>query len=220
MTSLEIAELTGKQHKNVMQAIRNMEPAWEKVQGLKFQLSSRIYNLPNGGTKEVPCYVLTKTECLYIATKFNDEARAKLVLRWEELERRSLTPSPSPTGEGSKAQRMLVTEREILAMADDIIGTGLRMLNADAEDTLTATQVAKTFNMTVYDFNAVLRDMGIQYRRFGRWNISDDLVDRDLVRLRTHVSYSLKGEKKVKVYMTWTMAGLKYLNSKLGYPNL
>ena len=38
MTSLEIAELTGKQHKNVMQAIRNMEPAWVKVQGLKFQL--------------------------------------------------------------------------------------------------------------------------------------------------------------------------------------
>jgi hypothetical protein len=25
--------------------------------------------------------VLTKTECLYIATKFNDEARARLVLR-------------------------------------------------------------------------------------------------------------------------------------------
>ena len=51
MTSLEIAELTGKQHKNLMQAIRKMEPAWEKVQGLKFQLSSRVYNLPNGGTK-------------------------------------------------------------------------------------------------------------------------------------------------------------------------
>jgi hypothetical protein len=57
-----------------MEAIRRMEPAWEKVQGLKFELSSRIYNLPNGGTKVVPCYVLTKTECLYIATKFNDEA--------------------------------------------------------------------------------------------------------------------------------------------------
>ena len=211
MTSLEIAELTGKQHKNVMQAIRNMEPAWEKVQGLKFQLSSRIYNLPNGGTKEVPCYVLTKTECLYIATKFNDEARAKLVLRWEELERKQALGGQSPCA--------LPSPQKILAMADDIIGTGLRMLNADAEDTLTATQVAKTFNMTVYDFNAVLRDMGIQYRRFGRWNISDDLVDRDLVRLRTHVSYSLKGEKKVKVYMTWTMAGLKYLNAKLGYPN-
>ena len=196
MTSLEIAELTGKQHKNVMQAIRNMDPAWEKTCGLKFQLTSRTIVQPNGGTREVPCYVLTKTECLYIATKFNDEARAKLVLRWQELEQ----------------------ERFYLG-TDKIIGEGLRMLNEDAEDTLTATQVAKTFNMTVFDFNAVLRDMGIQYRRHGRWNISDDLADRDYVRLRTHVSYSLKGEKKVKVYMTWTMAGLRFLNAKLGYPN-
>ena len=62
-------------------------------------------------------------------------------------------------------------------------------------------------------------DMGIQYRRGGHWNISDDLADRDFVRLRTHVSYSLKGEKKVRTYMTWTMNGLRYLNSKLGYPN-
>ena len=31
MTSLEIAELTGKQHKNLMRDIRNMEPAWVKI---------------------------------------------------------------------------------------------------------------------------------------------------------------------------------------------
>ena len=212
MTSLEIAELTGKQHKNVMQAIRNMEPAWEKVQGLKFQLSFRTYQLPNGGTKEVPCYVLTKTECLYIATKFNDEARAKLVLRWQELEE-------ADARRKMKEVRYLPSPQKILALADEIIGEGLRLVNEPAEDTLTATQVAKTFNMTVSDFNHVLSDMGIQYRRHGRWNISDDLADRDLVRLRTHVSYSLKGEKKVKVYMTWTLQGLRYLNSKLGYPN-
>ena len=224
MTSLEIAELTGKQHNDLMKAIRKMEPAWEKISQGKFSQSSRMVVQPNGGVREFPCYVLTKTECLYIATKFNDEARAKLVLRWEELER-SLTPSPSPTGEGSgcarrsEGQRLLVTEKQILAMADEIIGEGLRLLNEPAEDTLTATQVAKTFNMTVWDFNHVLNDMGIQYHRHGHWNISDDLIDRDLVRLRTHVSYSLKGEKKIRTYMTWTMAGLRYLNAKLGYPN-
>ena len=110
--------------------------------------------------------------------------------------------------------------KEILRLADNIIGEGLRMLNEDAEDTLTATQVAKTFNMTVANFNAVLRDLGIQYRRHGHWNISDDLAHRDFVRMRTHVSYSLKGLKKVKHYMTWTMSGLHYLNARLGYPNL
>ena len=41
MTSLEIAELTGKQHKNVMEAIRKMEPAWVKTCGSNFRLTSR-----------------------------------------------------------------------------------------------------------------------------------------------------------------------------------
>ena len=109
--------------------------------------------------------------------------------------------------------------REILERADAIVGRTLQLLNEPAEDTLTATQVAKTFNMNTLDFNAVLRDMGIQYRRHGRWNLSDDLQGRGYTAWRTHVSYSLKGEKKVKVYMTWTMDGLRYLNAKLGYPN-
>ena len=208
MTSLEIAELTGKQHKNVMQAIRNMEPAWEKVNGLKFQLVE--YRDAKGELR--PCYQLTKTECLYIATKFNDEARAKLVLRWEELEMADVRRKMSDV-------RYLPEPKKILALADEIMGENLRMLNEGAEETLTATQVAKTFNMTVWDFNCLLRDMGIQYRRHGRWNISDDLAGRDLVRYRTHVSYSLKGEKKVRTYMTWTLNGLRFLNSKLGYPN-
>ena len=212
MTSLEIAELTGKQHKNVMQAIRNMEPAWEKVRGLKFQLLQKTYQLPNGGTKMTPYYSLTKTECLYIATKFNDEARAKLVLRWEALEQEELRRKMSDV-------RCLPEPKKILALADQITAKALKELNADAEDTLTATQVAKTFNMTVWDFNAVLCDMGIQYRCGGRWNLSDNLQGRGLTELRTHVSYSLKGEKKIRTYMTWTMQGLHFLNSKLGYPN-
>ena len=206
MTSLEIAELTGKQHKNLMQAIRNMEPAWVKVNGRKFALVE--YQDKKGELR--PCYQLTKTECLYIATKFNDEARAKLVLRWQQLE----------LAEQKRRQQLCLPEpKEILRLADNIIGEGLRMLNEEAEDTLTATQVAKTFNMNTLDFNAVLRDMGIQYRRHGRWNLSDDLQGRGYTAERTHVSYSLKGEKKVKVYMTWTMAGLRFLNAKLGYPN-
>ena len=219
MTSLEIAELTGKQHKDVLKAIRNMEPAWEKTCGRKFALTSRTIAQPNGGTREVPCYLLTKTECLYIASKFNDEARAKLVLRWEELEREQLKVKSEKFAAARGAVVCLPEPKEVLAMADRIIGKVLSEMNADAEDSLTATQVAKTFNMTTLDFNQVLRDMGIQYRRYGRWNLVDDLEGRGLTAVRTHISYSLKGEKKVRTYMTWTMAGLRYLNSKLGYPN-
>lgn len=82
MTSLQIAEVTGKLHKDILEAIRNMEPAWIKTTGRKFPLSE--YRDSTG--RSLPMYRLNKTECLYVATKFNDEARAKLVIRWEELE--------------------------------------------------------------------------------------------------------------------------------------
>ena len=145
--------------------------------------------------------------------------QAKAFKRWvtsEVLPQIRKTGGYIPTKD---AQGRELSAEEIINRADAIVGRTIHMLNEPAEDTLTATQVAKTFNMSVFDFNAVLRDMGIQYRRGGRWNLSDDLEGRGYTEVRTHISYSLKGEKKIKTYMTWTMAGLHYLNSKLGYPN-
>ena len=145
--------------------------------------------------------------------------QAKAFKRWvtsEVLPQIRKTGGYIPTRDANGRE---LSGKEIIERADAIVGRTLRFLNEPAEDTLTATQVAKTFNMTTLDFNAVLRDMGIQYRRHGRWYLSDDLQGRGYTAERTHVSYSLKGQKKVKVYMTWTMAGLHYLNSKLGYPN-
>ena len=145
--------------------------------------------------------------------------QAKAFKRWvtsEVLPQIRKTGGYIPTRDASGRE---LSGKEIMERADAIVGRTLKFLNEPAEDTLTATQVAKTFNMTTLDFNSILRDMGIQYRRHGRWNLSDDLQGRGLTAERTHVSYSLKGEKKIKVYMTWTLDGLRFLNSKLGYPN-
>ena len=78
-----MAEITGKLHRHVMRDIRAMEPAWEKINQSKFGLVD--YVVVKGEKR--PMYELTKTECLYVSTKFNDEARAMLVFRWEKLER-------------------------------------------------------------------------------------------------------------------------------------
>lgn len=82
ITSLEIAELTNFQHKNILQSIRKQEIGWNQVTGLKFQLSE--YKDRSG--RKLPMYEFTKAESLYIASKFDDEIRAKLVVRWMELE--------------------------------------------------------------------------------------------------------------------------------------
>ena len=83
MSSVEIAEMTGKLHHHILRSIRAMEPAWEKVAATKFGCC--YYKDENN--RERPMYLLDYRECMYIATKFNDEAHAKLILRWDELER-------------------------------------------------------------------------------------------------------------------------------------
>lgn len=100
MSSVEIAERTGKRHADLMKSIRAMEVAWVKVNGGKFSL---VEYIDSKGEKR-PMYVLDHYECMYIATKFNDEARAKLVLRWAELEEEarakgvnSINTLPAPT---------------------------------------------------------------------------------------------------------------------------
>lgn len=89
ITSREIAEITGKMHNHLMRDIRNMEDAWFKITQSKFGLSGYL----DSTGRKLPMYELSKTESLYVATKFNDEARAKLILRWEELETRALVKS-------------------------------------------------------------------------------------------------------------------------------
>ena len=146
MTSLEIAEVTGKSHAHVMRDIRNMEPAWEKISKSKFGLTSRMVQQPNGGTREVPCYSLTKTECLYVATKFNDEARAKLVLRWEELEHERIARQEKMSDLEIVCRALMIQKRQI-EEKDKLIGELQPKAEyvdevLDSIDCMTMTQVA------------------------------------------------------------------------------
>lgn len=109
MTSLVIAEITGKQHNDVMKAIRKMEDTWTNLGQGNFSLISYI----DSQNRAKPMYELSKTETLYIATKFNDEARAKLVLRWQELEVKKQKPLSSIDLIIQSAQRLkAIEERE------------------------------------------------------------------------------------------------------------
>ena len=155
MTSLEIAEVTGKQHKDVMKAIRNMEPAWKKICGRNFALTSREVVQPNGGTRNVPCYSLTKTECLYVATKFNDEARAKLVLRWKQLEEERLKREMKPMTDLEIMCRATLILKKKVEQKENLIADLQPKADycdevLDSTDCLTMTQVAKGLGMSDY----------------------------------------------------------------------
>ena len=208
MTSLEIAELTGKQHKNVMQAIRNMEPAWEKVNGLKFQL---VEYLDQKGERR-PCYQLTKIECLYIATKFNDEARARLVIRWQELEEKLRCQMVH-----QKNQLLLEScDEKILDEADNIIGEELQELNKHCAHCYTPSEIAKVYGLESRDLNSFLRDMGIIRWTNGQWMPTSKYRNQGLTETKSFIYYDYKGNRKMKTRLMWTKKGKEFIDSIIG----
>lgn len=80
MSSLEIAQLIGKQHAHVMRDIRSILE--QGVAESNFGLGS--YSDANGQNR--PCYNLTKKGCLILASGYDAKLREKIIDRWEELE--------------------------------------------------------------------------------------------------------------------------------------
>ena len=208
MTSLDIAELCGKRHNDVMRAIRNMEPAWEKVSLRKFAQSSRKVIQPNGGVREFPCYELTKTETLYIATKFKDDMRAKLVLRWEDLERERLEQGRL---QKPREIRLLATAQEVLHESEEIVGGQLDIANEESDGCFTVTQIADVLNMSAHDLNSFLLDKKIQRWAGGQYRLTPQYAELDLAANRLSVGYSLKGKLKYNTYLVWTEKGRDFI---------
>ena len=116
MTSLEIAEITGKNHSHIMRDIRNLLS--QGVSESNFGLSSYKQSQPNGGTKNVPCYKLTKKGCLILASGYDAVLREKIINRWEELETKERTGGfavPQTFGEAlmlAAKQQLALEEKE------------------------------------------------------------------------------------------------------------
>ena len=68
-TSLKVAEVFGKQHKHVIEAIRKLEIPKE-VSEPNFRLSSYEQHQPNGGTKSCPMYQITRDGFTLLAMGF------------------------------------------------------------------------------------------------------------------------------------------------------
>ncbi|ATO57141.1 Rha family transcriptional regulator [Bartonella sp. 1-1C] len=89
MSSREIAQLCDKQHKHIMRDIRQM---LEELNGSKFGLVDFCgYYLDNKGEKRA-CYNLPKRECLILVSGYSTSLRAKIIDRWQELEKQVATP--------------------------------------------------------------------------------------------------------------------------------
>ena len=233
MTSLDIAEVTGMRHADVMRSIRNMEDAWQKVSQRSFALSSYKQTQPNGGYKNVPCYVLNKTECLYIATKFNDEARAKLVLRWEELETKERQQYQVPQSfadalmlAAKQQEKIEEQQRQLEASSKEIVELGNTIATMQpkvtyvdmilaSKETVTTTQIAQDYGQSAKTFNILLRNYGIQHKVGGQWILYAKYLPCGYVQSDTISITHKNGSAGSVMHTKWTQKGRLFLYEEL-----
>lgn len=227
MTSLEIAEVTGRNHKDVMRSIREMEEAWVKVNGRKFALVE--YKDAKGEMR--PCYSLNKTECLYIATKFNDEARAKLVLRWEELEKKEQYQVPQSFAEAlmlaAKQQEKIEQQQlaleskneEIIHLSATITEMQPKVSYVDtilsSKETVTTTQIAQDYGLSAKALNVLLRNFGVQHKVGGQWILYSKYLPCGYVRSETVPITHRDGSAGSVMHTKWTQKGRLFLYDEL-----
>jgi hypothetical protein len=146
-------------------------------------------------------------ECLYIATKFNDEARAKLVIRWQQLEQERLMHQG--------IRHLLVTDQDVMHEAEMIIGRTLISFNQHADGCITTTDIAKAIGMETNDLNSWLCDMGVQKWRRGQFRLTQDYEDLGLAQDRLFIYYSKDGKQKERTYLVWTQKGAEMIDKML-----
>ena len=211
MSSREIAELTGKMHKHVLEAIRTMEPAWKEVAGTNFRPGVYL----DANQQERPCFLLTKTECLFIATKFNDVARAQLILRWEQLENQKLSRKELilMALEAEEARERLQVQNELQAKELKAAAPKVDYYEKviQSNQAIRTTVIAKDLGMSAGRLNMLLHRMGIQYKVKDTWVLYSDYQGKGYTKSVTHHYTGSDGNAKTSILTCWTQKGREFI---------
>ena len=114
LTSMEVAQMVGKQHSDLLKDIRRYiaQLGEGKIPSSDFFTESTYQNSQN---KTMPCYIVTKKGCEFIAHKLTGqkgtEFTAKYINRFHEMERELVSPNTSEISIGEIASYLKVIDR-------------------------------------------------------------------------------------------------------------
>ena len=232
ISSLEIAELTGRTHKNVMRDIKNLLK--QGVSELNFELSSYKQQQPNGGTKEVPMYNLTKKGCLILASGYNAVLREKIIARWEALETGKATPMYQVPQSFADALMLAAQQQKQIEEQAKTISENVKAIEAkdkqiavleeqteytrtilNSPSTVLVTQIAQDYGFGAKMFNAILRNLKIQRKVGSQWILYAKYLKKGYVQSHTHEFTHKDGRKDVALTTKWTQKGRLFLYTLL-----
>lgn len=227
MSSLEIAELTGKQHSNMMRDIRNILEQLDERHKFNFELMFKITKLGNNAERKDPYYRLTKKDCLLLASGYDANLRAKIINRWEDLETGKANPVYQVPHSFSEAlmlaaqQQLQIEEqqKQISVMSTEIVEmkkkTDYLEIILSSKGTVVTTQIAQDYGMSAKAFNRLLADKGIQRRVNGQWILYAPYMSKGYVHSKSVNITHKDGRPDVKMNTEWTQRGRLFIYETL-----
>lgn len=230
MTSLEIAEVTGKEHKHILRDIRALLE--QGINETNFGLVE--YKDKKGETR--PMYQLTKKGCLILASGYDALLREKIIDRWEELEikvrkNEIIMPNFSNPAEAARAwadqyERTLALEAdnkkkdtEILQLNGAVAEMKPKVTYVDmilaSKETVTTTQIAQDYGQSAKAFNVLLRNFGIQHKVRGQWILYAKYLPYGYVQSDTVPIVHRNGTNGTVMHTKWTQKGRLFLYDEL-----
>lgn len=222
MTSLDITEITGKEHKNVLADIRKeIEDLGEEIGRLIFEQSSYL----NSQNKSQPCYIFGRKGAMQLALKYDAVTRYKVIERIEELEKLS-TDSYMIDDPVTRAKAW-IREREEKFLLEQTNQKQSQIIGelkpkADYTDNIlqnkglvTITQIAKDYGMTGHKMNELLHKLKVQYKQSGQWFLYTTYHDKGYTHSETIDITRSDGRPDVKMNTKWTQKGRIFLYNLL-----
>lgn len=175
MNSIEIAELTDREHKNVMRDIRELLS--KGINRLNFELVD--YKDKKGETR--PCYNLTPKGCLILASGYDAVLREKIIDRLEELELQKRNGTFKVPQTFAQALRLAAEQQETIERQQRTIE--VQKPKAVYFDSL----VDRGLNVC---FRDAAKEIGVKQKEFIAYLIENKYVYRNKAgKLRPHADY-------------------------------
>lgn len=237
MTSLEIAEVTGKQHAHVMRDIRNIIE--QGVNQSNFGLVK--YKDKKGEKRDM--YSLTQKGCLILASGYDALLRERIINRLEVLEKSNAPQLPATYLDALKA--LVVSEEERQRLIEDntkkqqaielkdaqIIELDTAVNNMkpkvsyvdnilQCKETINVTQIAQDYGMSAKAFNILLRNLKIQHKVGQVWIVYGKYLANGYVQSETFTYDKSNGTQGVRTFTKWSQRGRLFLYNTLKAHNI
>lgn len=232
MTSLEIAEVTGKRHDSILRDIRNI-----LSQGVDAHNFVETY-YTDKSNRQQKCYTLTKKGCLILASGYDVILREKIINRWEELETKERNQYKVPQSfaealmlAAKQQEQIEEQQRQLEANSKEIVElngaiaemepkvTYVDMILASKE-TVTTTQIAQDYGQSAKAFNVLLRNFGVQHKVGGQWVLYAKHLPFGYVQSDTFQIVHKNGTNGTVMHTKWTQKGRLFLYDELKKHNV